>query len=62
MRAAIWRLLRVCRPQKGAAAKVDPMAWTVNKFNYSHAARENGSSDIRGNVAAANGNRPKALE
>ena len=51
---------------KGALAKGDPKAWTVNDgklyLNYSEAVRENWRSDIPGNVAAANGNWPKALE
>jgi hypothetical protein len=51
---------------KGATAKGDPMAWTVNEgklyLNYSEAVRENWRSDIPGNVAAANGNWPKVLE
>jgi hypothetical protein len=51
---------------KGATAKGDPMAWTVNDgklyLNYSTAVREEWRSDIPGNVAAANGNWPKVLE
>ena len=51
---------------KGALAKGDPKAWTVNEgklyLNYSEAVRENWRSDIPGNVASANGNWPKVLE
>ena len=51
---------------KGALAKGEPTAWTVNEgklyLNYSEAVRENWRSDIPGNVAAANGNWPKVLE
>jgi hypothetical protein len=51
---------------KGALAKGEPTAWTVNEgklyLNYSEAVRENWRSDIAGNVAAANGNWPKVLE
>ena len=50
---------------KGALAKGEPTAWTVNEgklyLNYSEAVRENWRSDIPGNVAAANGNWPKVL-
>jgi hypothetical protein len=51
---------------KGALAKGEPTAWTVNEgklyLNYSEAVRANWRSDIPGNVAAANGNWPKVLE
>jgi hypothetical protein len=51
---------------KGALAKGEPTAWTVNEgklyLNYSEAVRENWRSDIPGNVAAANGNWPKVLQ
>jgi YHS domain len=51
---------------KGALAKGEPTAWTVNEgklyLNYSEAVRENWRSDIPGNVTAANGNWPKVLE
>jgi YHS domain len=51
---------------KGALAKGEPTAWTVNEgklyLNYSEAVRDNWRSDIPGNVAAANGNWPKVLE
>ena len=51
---------------KGALAKGEPTAWTVNEgklyLNYSEAVRENWRSDIPGNVASANGNWPKVLE
>jgi hypothetical protein len=51
---------------KGALAKGDPMAWTVNDdklyLNYSEAVRENWRSDIPGNVTAANGNWPNVLK
>ncbi len=51
---------------KGALAKGEPTAWTVNEgklyLNYSEAVRENWRTDIPGNVAAANSNWPKVLE
>jgi YHS domain len=50
---------------KGALAKGEPTAWTVNEgklyLNYSEAVRENWRSDIPGNVAAANGKWPNVL-
>lgn len=51
---------------KGALAKGEPTAWTVNEgklyLNYSEAVRENWRTDIPGNVTKADGNWPKVLE
>ena len=51
---------------KGALAKGEPTAWTVNEgklyLNYSEAVRENWRTDIPGNVVKADGNWPKVLE
>ncbi len=51
---------------KGATAKGDPEAWTVDNgklyLNLSPAIRETWSTDIAGNVSKADANWPKVLE